>query len=97
MDIPNGNWIFLDLYTDFRIGLRVSYECNEGYRLIGASEIICEESGYWSDNAPKCLLRGKFYFLFKIRLGEISFNLLIIFIYRSYLHKIYHYFVGLFC
>lgn len=58
MDIPDGNWFIDDVYPDHRVGSRVSYECNDGYRISGSSSIVCDFSGYWSDNAPKCLRKG---------------------------------------
>lgn len=59
MDVPDGSWYIVSPYLDFRRGSRVSYKCNDGFKLMGSSEIVCEVSGYWSDNAPKCLPKGK--------------------------------------
>jgi len=58
MDIENGNWIIKSFYPDFRIGVTVSYECENGYKAVGATEITCQASGYWSDYGPRCLPLG---------------------------------------
>jgi len=58
MDIENGNWIIQSLYADYRIGVRVTYECEPGYKAVGATQLECLTPGYWSDYPPKCLAKG---------------------------------------
>ena len=59
MDIPHGNWVIHSIYPDFRIGSRVQYECEKDYKAIGQSFMECQETGYWSEYAPKCLPKGE--------------------------------------
>jgi len=59
MDIENGNWIIESLFADYRIGVRVTYECEPGYKAVGATQLECLTPGYWSDYPPKCLAKGK--------------------------------------
>jgi len=58
MDIENGNWIIQSLFADYRIGVRVTYECEPGYKAVGATQLECLAPGYWSDYPPKCLAKG---------------------------------------
>jgi len=58
MDIENGNWIIQSLFADYRIGVRITYECEPGYKAVGATELECLTPGYWSDYPPKCLAKG---------------------------------------
>ena len=58
MDIEHGNWFIQSLYADFRIGVRIFYSCEDGYKAIGATMIECLESGYWSDYSPRCFKSG---------------------------------------
>ena len=37
-----------------RIGKNVTFSCDSGYTLDGASNITCENSGNWSDPTPTC-------------------------------------------
>ncbi|KAL9989300.1 hypothetical protein ACROYT_G003834 [Oculina patagonica] len=39
---------------DFAIGSTVSFSCNEGYELDGASKLTCQPDGLWSDIVPLC-------------------------------------------
>lgn len=64
MDIPNGNWITVSQFTDFRIGVRVKYECEGEYKPIGPTEIECLSTGYWSEYPPRCLVKGKDMFMY---------------------------------
>ena len=43
----------------FTFGGTVRYRCNQGYRLSGSSNRICEASGRWS--GIKAVCRGKYY------------------------------------
>jgi len=58
MDIENGNWIIQSLFADYRIGVHVTYECEPGYKAVGATQLECLTPGYWSDYPPKCLAKG---------------------------------------
>lgn len=31
-----------------------TYNCNQGFGLLGVSSRICQDSGSWSDSAPTC-------------------------------------------
>ena len=55
----NGNWFIQSFNPDFHIGVTVVYECEPGFKPVGATEIICTDPGYWSDYAPKCLPVGQ--------------------------------------
>ena len=39
---------------DFTLNKVVTYECDEGYRLVGGQERICRETGKWQNEAPMC-------------------------------------------
>jgi len=62
MDIENGNWIIQSLFADYRIGVRVTYECEPDYKAVGTTQLECLMPGYWSDYPPKCLAKGCFLF-----------------------------------
>lgn len=49
-DISNG--IFIG--SSFTYGSKVSFVCNEGYTLSGASEINCTADGSWNSSFPMC-------------------------------------------
>ncbi|XP_035677147.1 clotting factor C-like [Branchiostoma floridae] len=36
------------------IGSQVTFRCNDGYRLVGAAQIICTYDGQWNDVIPSC-------------------------------------------
>ncbi|XP_060618494.2 sushi, von Willebrand factor type A, EGF and pentraxin domain-containing protein 1 isoform X2 [Anolis sagrei] len=40
--------------NSFGCGKRVGFECLEGYKLLGPSEITCEAAGRWSSGFPYC-------------------------------------------
>jgi hypothetical protein len=40
-------------------GQTVSYTCNQGYILDGATTLKCEENG-WSNSPPTCKLQGNY-------------------------------------
>lgn len=37
------------------VNATLRYQCNSGFRLDGASELICSESGEWSAPMPECV------------------------------------------
>ncbi|XP_034532135.1 sushi, von Willebrand factor type A, EGF and pentraxin domain-containing protein 1 isoform X3 [Notolabrus celidotus] len=39
---------------DRSCGDRVSFQCDDGYRLLGPSEAVCEKGGVWSPGVPVC-------------------------------------------
>lgn len=39
---------------DFNCGKRVEFQCLEGFKLLGPSEITCETAGKWSSGFPLC-------------------------------------------
>ncbi|XP_062066255.1 complement decay-accelerating factor isoform X4 [Lepus europaeus] len=53
-ELQNGN---VKIETDLLFGSSISFSCNTGYKLIGASSIYCvvkENSVGWSDRLPMC-------------------------------------------
>ncbi|XP_060636401.1 beta-2-glycoprotein 1-like [Anolis sagrei] len=38
----------------YKVGKEVTYECNYGYQLEGASTLLCQENEEWSHAAPTC-------------------------------------------
>ncbi|CAG5873929.1 unnamed protein product [Menidia menidia] len=38
----------------FEIGNKVKYACNEDLFLVGSSERVCQENGYWTGKEPAC-------------------------------------------
>ena len=36
-------------------GSSVSFSCNSGYGLVGAAQRLCEQSGIWSGQQPRCV------------------------------------------
>lgn len=48
--LPNGRV----LGSDFVLGTKVQYECDEGYSLNGAPTRVCQSDGLWDRPAPRC-------------------------------------------
>ena len=48
--ISNGRMIG----NDFSYGAIISYECNEGYNLVGSNNRTCQEDGQWDIETPIC-------------------------------------------
>lgn len=48
--VANGNHNF----TGTKFGYTASYECMDGYKLVGVAERVCQENGTWSGEAPSC-------------------------------------------
>lgn len=42
------------LGQDHTCGDRVHFQCDDGYRLLGPSQAICEKGGVWSPGVPMC-------------------------------------------
>ncbi|NWY42555.1 SVEP1 protein, partial [Sylvia atricapilla] len=42
------------LGTDFSCGISVQFQCLEGFKLLGPSEVTCEAAGKWSSGFPRC-------------------------------------------
>ena len=40
--------------SNFKIGGKVEFECNPGYKLIGSKDRICQPNGLWSGSVPVC-------------------------------------------
>ncbi|XP_029470754.1 sushi, von Willebrand factor type A, EGF and pentraxin domain-containing protein 1 [Rhinatrema bivittatum] len=40
---------------DFYAGSTVTYQCNNGYYLLGHSRMFCIDTGSWSETSPSCL------------------------------------------
>ncbi|KAF8774135.1 Limulus clotting factor C like protein [Argiope bruennichi] len=41
--------------SEFPVGTRLQYSCNEGYVLQGVADVVCEENGFWSEEIlPTC-------------------------------------------
>ncbi|XP_058886297.1 sushi, von Willebrand factor type A, EGF and pentraxin domain-containing protein 1 isoform X1 [Acipenser ruthenus] len=43
------------LAEDFYAGSTVTYQCNNGFYLLGDSKVFCIDSGNWNGNSPSCL------------------------------------------
>ena len=52
--IPSGQWLLTSNSTHY--GSTVEYECQSGFRLVGAARRICLENATWSSGAPSCEL-----------------------------------------
>ena len=48
--------------NDRRHGSKVTYNCNNGYSLVGSKTRTCND-GRWSGNVPEC--KGDIYYLFR--------------------------------
>uniref|UniRef100_A0A8C0BA79 Sushi, von Willebrand factor type A, EGF and pentraxin domain-containing protein 1 n=1 Tax=Buteo japonicus TaxID=224669 RepID=A0A8C0BA79_9AVES len=42
------------LGTDFSCGKSAQFQCLEGFKLLGPSEVTCEAAGKWSSGFPRC-------------------------------------------
>ncbi|KAJ7408534.1 hypothetical protein BTVI_59212 [Pitangus sulphuratus] len=42
------------LGTDFSCGISAQFQCLEGFKLLGPSEVTCEAPGKWSSGFPRC-------------------------------------------
>ena len=40
---------------DFHAGSTVTYQCNNGYYLLGDSRMFCTDNGSWNGISPSCL------------------------------------------
>ncbi|XP_060580368.1 sushi, von Willebrand factor type A, EGF and pentraxin domain-containing protein 1-like [Ruditapes philippinarum] len=69
-DFPNGNMVM----SGKTYGQTVSYTCNQGYILDGATTLKCEENG-WSNSPPTCKLQGDCGPLQNPTYGYITFTL----------------------
>ena len=49
-EIPNGNVTF----TSVKFGATAAYVCDDGYDIIGPSNVTCGANGNWSDSPPIC-------------------------------------------
>jgi len=38
----------------FLCGAEMTFECAEGYRMVGSSRMLCMETGNWSNHMPNC-------------------------------------------
>lgn len=41
--------------SDFSYGKSVSFTCNNGYALVGSNQRLCQQSGLWSAEQPRCV------------------------------------------
>lgn len=41
-------------YGSYNYNAVVTWECDDGYKLIGAESAVCEESGRFSEQTPEC-------------------------------------------
>ncbi|XP_069798689.1 complement decay-accelerating factor-like [Narcine bancroftii] len=53
-EIKNGNVSPLGGSEFWEYGMKASYTCKVGYKLVGASSIVCNEAGNWSPAPPTC-------------------------------------------
>ena len=61
-EVANGNWVINQIisgYGRYGIGSEITYECSDDYYAFGETHLRCQSTGYWSDNAPKCLPKGE--------------------------------------
>lgn len=47
----NGKFEIIPYNT---FGAKVRYHCDDGYRLVGLAERVCQGDGYWNGDAPTC-------------------------------------------
>ena len=52
LTIQNG---FIE-YTETSIGAVATYQCKEGYLLVGNPQRICQSNGHWNGSIPECQL-----------------------------------------
>ena len=41
--------------SGFSYGNSVSFNCNSGYALVGTAQRLCQQSGVWSGEQPRCV------------------------------------------
>nr|XP_042895666.1 sushi, von Willebrand factor type A, EGF and pentraxin domain-containing protein 1 isoform X2 [Parasteatoda tepidariorum] len=54
--IENGEVIALQ--NQYRLGHRIQFHCDDGYRLDGLSTLTCSSRGLWNDSLPMCQPRS---------------------------------------
>ncbi|GBM32523.1 Sushi, von Willebrand factor type A, EGF and pentraxin domain-containing protein 1, partial [Araneus ventricosus] len=54
--IENGEVIALQ--NKYRLGHRIQFSCDDGYRLDGSSTLTCSSRGQWNDSIPMCQPRS---------------------------------------
>lgn len=52
IDIEHGSY---QAPASLTFGVRVVYTCQQGYLMEGSGEMVCQSSGYWSNEVPVCL------------------------------------------
>ncbi|CAH1243596.1 CR1 [Branchiostoma lanceolatum] len=50
--LPNGQYTG----SDFTYQQKIVYTCNEGYRLLGKAEKVCQSNREWTTGLPQCVL-----------------------------------------
>ncbi|GFR11206.1 sushi, von Willebrand factor type A, EGF and pentraxin domain-containing protein 1 [Trichonephila clavata] len=55
-NIENGGVV--SLQSRYRLGHRIQFTCDDGYRLDGPSTLTCSSKGQWNDSIPMCQPRS---------------------------------------
>ncbi|XP_019616534.1 PREDICTED: uncharacterized protein LOC109464052 [Branchiostoma belcheri] len=50
--IPNG-LVYLSHDTAY-VGVQAAFRCNDGFHLIGPTQVTCQQNGQWSSTVPTC-------------------------------------------
>ena len=43
------------MVNGWSVGEMAVFTCNEGYELVGASKLTCQENGMWDNPPPMCI------------------------------------------
>ncbi|ESO92606.1 hypothetical protein LOTGIDRAFT_233055 [Lottia gigantea] len=53
--IPNGKYFASHNFKEYRIYDRLTIQCNDGYEVIGETQIMCQSDATWSHQFPSCV------------------------------------------
>lgn len=54
LETPSNSVSACTDFSSFSYGSKCNFNCEEGYRLQGTSEISCTKTGEWSHKSPRC-------------------------------------------